>query len=424
MSCRTTSAALRTVVSEAARSARKRFGLGLRCNLLLHLQQKVAASDSPPRSAHLRLRWLPMLALLAAGGVGRASATEANASADPAIPLAVAVDPRVELISIIYRFAGNPEYSRCKVPAYAKAVDAQFAEVREHPVVLLARKLRSTRGVSFDAPMSLAVHLKDAESLDLRVPLEPWPEGIDRRWRAEDVRELLKQAKDFAAQAKFKEFLAAHAEFYAETTSRAKKLVLEQGHLEWFGTFFGERPGAQFHLVPALVNGPNCYGPHCRAGTNEEFYCVLGVWETDWKGKPWFGKPVLDTVAHEFCHSYVNPHIYARSNEFRAAGEKLFAKVQDQMRRQAYGNWQTMLHESVVRAAVVRYVTATQSQAAGERQAQGEVQRGFAWTPQLAALLAEYEAKRGEFPNFGAIMPRIVEFFNQTAAAQAGAKAD
>jgi hypothetical protein len=338
-----------------------------------------------------------------------------NTSAPPAIPLTVAVDPRVELVSIIFYLAGHPEYNRCRVPLYAKDVDAQFADVREHPVVLLARKLRSTRGVTYDAPMSLAVHLKDVDSLGLRVPLEPWPEGIDRRWRAEDVREFLKLAKDFAEKAKFKEFVEAHSEFYAETTSRAQKLVVEQGHLEWFGKFFGERPGAQFHLVPALVNGPNCYGPHCRAGTNEEFYCVLGVWETDWKGKPWFGKPVLETVAHEFCHSYVNPHIYARTAELKPAGEKLFAKVQDQMRRQAYGNWQTMLHESVVRASVVRYVAATQSSEAAARQAQREVERGFAWMPELAALLAEYESKRTEYPTFGSFMPQIVAFFNLTA---------
>jgi len=337
-----------------------------------------------------------------------------NAS-PPAIPLTVAVDPRVELISIIYRLAGYPEYSRCLVPLYAKEVDAHFAGVREHPVVLLARKLRASRGVSYDAPMSLAVHLKDAESLELRLPLAPWPDGIDRRWRAEDIREFLTQAKDFAAQAKFKEFLAARPEFYQETTSRARKLVVEQGHLEWFGNFFGERPAAQFQLVPALVNGGNCYGPHFRSGTNGEFYCVLGVWETDWHGKPWFGKPVLETVAHEFCHSYVNPHIHARSAEFKPAGEKLFAQVKTQMQRQAYGNWQTMLHESVVRASVVRYVAATQSAAAAERQARREVERGFSWTPELAALLGEYESKRGEFPNFGAFMPRIVAFFNQTA---------
>jgi len=355
------------------------------------------------------------LILLGATAVIRVSAADPTPPAPPAIPLTVAVDPRVELISIIYRLAGNPEYSRCLVPGYAKDLDAQFASVREHPVVLLARKLRSSRGVSYDAPMSLAVHLKDADNLELRVPLEPWPDGVDQRWRAEDIHEFLAQARDFAAASKFKEFLQAQAALYQQTGEALQTLALETGHLEWFNTFFGERPSARFHLVPALVNGGNCYGPHFRSGTNEEFYCVLGVWEADWHGKPVFRRSVFDTVAHEFCHSYVNPLIYARSAELQPAGGKLFAKVQDRMRRQAYGNWETMLHESVVRASVVRYVAATQSPEAAARQVRNEVGRGFLWTEELAALLGEYETNRTQFPRFESFMPKVVAFFNRTA---------
>jgi len=195
------------------------------------------------------------LILLGATAVVRVSAADPMPPAPPAIPLTVAVDPRVELISIIYRLAGNPEYSRCLVPGYAKDLDAQFASVREHPVVLLARKLRSSRGVSYDAPMSLAVHLKDADNLELRVPLQPWPDGVDQRWRAEDIHEFLAQARDFAAASKFKEFLQAQAALYQQTGEALQTLALETGHLEWFNTFFGERPSARFHLVPALVNG-------------------------------------------------------------------------------------------------------------------------------------------------------------------------
>ena len=50
------------------------------------------------------------------------------------------------------------------------------------------------------------------------------------------------------------------------------------------------------------------------------------------------------------------------------------------------------------------------------------MQRGFAWTPELAALLAEYETQREQYPNFTAFMPRIVTFFNQTAERSSGAE--
>ena len=47
--------------------------------------------------------------------------------------LRIGVDPRVELVSLLFRLAGNPEYSHCRVPAYAADVDKQFNHFRDHP---------------------------------------------------------------------------------------------------------------------------------------------------------------------------------------------------------------------------------------------------------------------------------------------------
>jgi hypothetical protein len=360
------------------------------------------------------------LAVFAALQLLALPAAAAGASASNAVPLQVQVDPRVELISLIFRLAGNPEYTRGRVPAYLRDLDSHFGDARNHGVVALARRLRANRGVSYDAPMSLAVHLQDAERLELRAPLDPWPEGIDQRWRAADLREFLDQARAFIRETKYGEFRQAHQALYAQTAERARKRVLEEGHLEWFHQFFGERPGARFYLVPALVNGGNCYGPRVKLGAEEEFYCILGVWQCDADGQPVFPREILDTVAHEFCHSYVNPHIYARAAELRPAGQRLFAQVRERMQRMAYGNWETMLHESVVRAAVVRYLATTQGPAAAANQVNREVAQGFLWMKELAALLADYEAQRTQFPRFEAFMPRIVAFFQRLAENRAG----
>ena len=42
----------------------------------------------------------------------------------------VSVDPRVELISIIFRLAGNPEYNRGQFISYIAAVEKQFGPYR------------------------------------------------------------------------------------------------------------------------------------------------------------------------------------------------------------------------------------------------------------------------------------------------------
>ena len=92
-----------------------------------------------------RPTWLLTLALLSLLPGIPAIGQEAQADR-PAIE--VRVDPRVELMSIVYRLAGNPEYNMGNAASpYSRAVD-------EH-----AQLLRQRRVISFDAVMSMAVHL-------------------------------------------------------------------------------------------------------------------------------------------------------------------------------------------------------------------------------------------------------------------------
>jgi large conductance mechanosensitive channel len=103
---------------------------------------------------------------LCPSGAGKACAAE-KVQQPPSV--AVRVDPRVELMSIIFRLAGNPEYNQGRVEQYTKDVESHFGQFREHRTVELARGLRRKRGVSFDACMSMAVHLKDAYDLAVGV---------------------------------------------------------------------------------------------------------------------------------------------------------------------------------------------------------------------------------------------------------------
>jgi Domain of unknown function (DUF4932) len=66
------------------------------------------------------------------------------------------VDPRVELLSIVFRLAGNSEYSMSPLKSYTADIDAYFAPYKEHPAVALARKLAGENEVGFDAVMGLA----------------------------------------------------------------------------------------------------------------------------------------------------------------------------------------------------------------------------------------------------------------------------
>jgi hypothetical protein len=162
-----------------------------------------------------------------------------------------------------------------------------------------------------------------------------------------------------------------------------------------------------------LLNGGSCYGPHCReASGQEQLYCVLGVWDTDAQGLPRFTHEMLNTVTHEFTHSYANAVVDRHQRELAFAGQALFRHVADRMRSQAYGDALTMLRESLVRACVVRYILRYEGAAAAASAIKSEQRNGFLWMPELAGLLGEYEAQRSKFATLEAFSPRLVALFN------------
>jgi hypothetical protein len=260
--------------------------------------------------------------------------------------------------------------------------------------------------------MSLAVHLTDIEGLNLASPLDPWPENLDGRWTASGVNAFLSAARQFVRDTAFNSFLEQHQGLYEITTIRLRAMLEESAHLEWYESFFGERPGASFTVVPALFNGGANYGPRYRGPQGREsLYSILGVWKTDGAGLPEFTSDMLGTVVHEFSHSFANPIIDRHAAELAAAGEKIFPHVADRMRAQGYGNAGTMLRESLVRASTVRFIHRYEGAEAARLAAQAEADRGFLWTPHLADLLAEYEALRDTYPTLDSFAPRLIEFF-------------
>jgi hypothetical protein len=359
----------------------------------------------------LSLGWVS--AILAGQEQGRAQDSEAPAKKPP---LRVVVDARVELMSIIFRLAGNTEYGRGKVDSYTKDVEKQFGEFRTHPAVKMAQKLRQSRGVSYDACMNIAVYLTDADKCEERVPLDPRPEELDDRWQIDEAREFLTALRQFVKDTHFDEFVAAHRMLYETTQSRMKDFLDKEAHLEWFDEFFGPRQGVSFTVVLGLLNGPNNYGVRILTPDGkQELYCVLGVWATDEKGLPVFDRSMMETVVHEFCHSYANPIIDRHDKEFQSAGEKIFPSVEAAMQRQAYGNWKTMMYESLVRACTLRYTLRYDGRLAYIKDTIVQKQRQFLWIGQLAKLLGDYESDRDRYQDLEAFAPQIVVFFNDYA---------
>src|SRR5208337_1360327 len=133
------------------------------------------------------------------------------------------------------------------------------------------------------------------------------------------------------------------------------------------------------------------------------------------EGLPSFSGSFLDTMVHEFVHSYANPLVDKYYAQLARAGDQLNDPLRDAMRRQGYGDGRTLLYESMVRAATIRYSFEHAGPEAARRAEESERVRSFLWMGELCDLLATYEKNREAYPTLDSFMPKVVLFFNDEA---------
>ena len=321
--------------------------------------------------------------------------------------LDVTVDPRVELLSIVFRVAGSPEYNHLSSRSpYAREVEKRFPA--SHPAIEAARRLRRERGISYDAVMSLAVHCDE----QMRYRFDDRVERLDHRWRIEDVRAFLKLVREYRADSKFDAFFAAHREFYAAAVEAHRALAEKSAHLEWFDAFFGRKPEAQYVVILGLLNGPMNYGVGVRDAEGKETLTpVLGAYRFDDKGVPQPPPRFVPLLIHEICHSYVNPIVDRHADALGPVARPIYRVRAPQMRRQAYSNWTIMMYESLVRACVLEHLRAHGVDT--RQQLLDDYRIGFTWSADLATLLRKYEADRERFATFDDFVPLVTAFFRR-----------
>lgn len=341
----------------------------------------------------------------------------------PAAPstetIPVRFNSRVELLAIVFRLAGSPEYNKASSP-YANEERDYFHAFAGHEAVKLAREYRTKHGVSFDAVMSYAVHLSEEGPLTAIKPKIDFhfnPERLDKRWNAERAWKFLEALNAFAAASNADKFMADHADYYRKSVARLAEPVNKKPYRAWLDSFFGAKPGAVFAASPGLLNGPMNYGVGVLYATGkEDITPVFGAGKFDAAGLPVFDDSVCATIVHEFCHSYTNPLVDKHIKALSPSLDKLFPVRQRIMQQQAYGSSKIMGYESLVRACTVRFAVEKESKEVAAAQLADEHARGFLWTGELVELLTVYQLQRDKYPTFEAFMPEVVAFFEKIAA--------
>lgn len=325
------------------------------------------------------------------------------------------VDKRVELLSIVFRLAGNEEYSTDYFKTYAADINKYFAPYKTHPLVAFAKKIADEKGISYDAVMAMAIQLNQPPLL---TPIVPFKQRLpDRRWNEEDAIKFTSLLKQFYTETNFEKFFNEHISLYNIAINRFNNVAKDVDY-SWYKAFYGSIPLATFDLVIGLGNCGQNYGPHLvYPNGKEEMYAIMGTWSTDSTGLPTYDKTAfLPIIIHEYNHSFINPLVDNNLKELGRPGQKIFIQLKEEMERAGWGNWKNMLYETLVRASVAEYVKKHDKDSLNIHEyIYNERKSGYIWIDSLISWLDYYETNRNAYPTFSSLMYQLVIHYNHLA---------
>jgi hypothetical protein len=181
-------------------------------------------------------------------------------------------------------------------------------------------------------------------------------------------------------------------------------------HPEWYSHFYnGTEPTEQFRIIIGFSYGSTNNGVSRQLpGQPRELFAVCG-----YRLNPTTGTPYYDASLpiHEFSHPYVNPLLDNATNAatMQVPGQKLLQLAQSAMEIQHYPEWQIVINESIVRAAVVLYMheQGYQQQMVLNVLAFQMMNEGFPWTLDVVSALNYYAAHRNQYKTLNDFYPEI-----------------
>ena len=314
------------------------------------------------------------------------------------------IDKRVELLSIVFRLAGNDEYNATYFKKYTDKVESHFKQYMDHEIIKFARELRQ-KGISYEAVMSMAIILDDSLN-----PVIDFSTSVPERWSKDEAIKFVRLLKKFYKDARCKEFFSDNEALFQEVATRFRP-AYEKLDLNWFQSFFGKISNESFTIVVSLGCGAQNYGPSYTSPNSEKkAFALMGTWKIDESGMPVYNQDeYLPTIIHEFNHSFVNPLLANNKEPFEESGKGIYKAVEYEMsRQQAYGDWQIMLNEALVRASVIKYfIDHGASETEIQTMQNNESNKGFIWIKGLVAELKKYDNERGTYPTLESYLPNL-----------------
>lgn len=326
-------------------------------------------------------------------------------------------DERIELMGILCNIAGFEEYNMNLGGQYCEDVDNYFSQYKNHPSVSMMQRLHEDYGIAYEAPMAFALHLNkhdDSFSLanDTIIPEVSWTD-IDRKAVADTL-------SMFYRDTNFSKFFNDHIPFYESVCRIYNQNIASKINEDWYAEFYGTQSADKHNIIIGFINGGSNYGlDRNLPDSHREVYAVIG-YALDGDRSYYETQPqlFLNTLIHEFNHSFVNPLVDQNIDIMKSPMERVLNLSRQIMALQAYPTWETVAYESIVRAAVICYFQGNGSNDDVREAVLDETSVGFAWMPLLVARMQEYRKNRDKYPTFNDFFPQLALAFAEYADTQ------
>lgn len=320
------------------------------------------------------------------------------------------VDERQELLSIIFRLGGSFEYNYNDFEKYSQDVDNYFKPYINHKAVKYATRLRKFPRIGFERPSTFAYHIQIKN--DTITFLENTLENSMVDWNKKKATKFLFLLNDFYRTSNFKNFYKENIILYTIAENRFDT-VMQNVDISWFYNYYGTKTNGDMNIIISMLNGRNNYATKVQnKDSTIDKYAILGTCQTDSLGMPRYSNGYVDIVIHEFNHSYCNPLIDKYFTKLQLSSDKIFDIVSKKMRKNYYPNTKYMLHETLVRASVIKYVAAYWGENKAKYLMCQDMFKGFIFIEKVVNLLDIYENDRIKFPTLDSFMPEIIKLFD------------
>lgn len=341
-------------------------------------------------------------------------ALNANAQVLKFLP---SVDERTELLGVVFRLAGANEFSNRGLASYSQDIDEYFADYKNHEAVQMARLLRSTCGIAYDAVVSLAVNV-EIKNGEIVLAEGIAASSLDSRWIFSDARRFVQKLNSFYRLSDFNTFFNSHKRLYMAAAANSMYL-LQNFDNNWFSEYFGTATNDSFDMILGLTHTGSFGVQRVKRDGERSIFAVIGSFHADSLGIPIYRPNMLGVIVHEFCHSFCNQLVDRHFNTIKKNAQKFYRIERQVLNQNFYGSAQVMLYESLVRACVIRYYMF--KNAPQERVNQMlclERNGGFLCVEELVWLLDVYEQNRSQYATLNDFFPVIVEKFNNLNASE------